>query len=50
MDGIFLLNAKYSKAIVIILFLVFVSCIVAVYIPAKRIHNMAITDTINDLR
>ncbi len=35
--------------IVIILSLVFCSCIVAVYAPAKRIRNMAITDTVNDL-
>lgn len=35
--------------IVIILFLVMVSCAVAVHAPAKRICNMAITDTINEL-
>lgn len=33
----------------IILLLVFASCVVAVYAPAKRMRNMAITDTINDL-
>lgn len=33
----------------IILLLVFVSCVAAVYAPAKRMRNMAITDTINDL-
>ncbi|MCH5211897.1 MAG: ABC transporter permease [Oscillospiraceae bacterium] len=36
-------------AIVIILVLVAGSCIVAVYAPAKRIKNMTITDTINEL-
>lgn len=36
-------------AIGIILLLVSVSCVVAVYAPAKRMRNMAITDTINDL-
>ncbi len=35
--------------IAIILSLVFCSCIVAVHAPAKRIRNMAITDTINDM-
>lgn len=35
--------------IAIIFLLVFCSCVVAVYSPAKRIHNMAITDTINEL-
>lgn len=35
--------------IAIILFLVMVSCAVAVHAPAKRICNMAITDTINEL-
>jgi len=35
--------------IVIIFLLVFCSCVVAVYAPAKRIRNMAITDTINEL-
>lgn len=34
---------------VIILFVVFVSAIAAVYTPAKRIRNMAVTDTINEL-
>ncbi len=33
----------------IIFLLVFCSCVVAVYAPAQRIHNMAITATINDL-
>lgn len=37
------------STIVIILLLVFVSCIAAVYAPAKRIRNMAITATINEL-
>jgi len=36
-------------AIVIILLLVFVSCVAAVYAPAKRIRNMSITATINEL-
>lgn len=33
----------------IVLALVFASCVVAVYAPAKRMKNMAITDTINEL-
>lgn len=33
----------------IILLLVLASCIMAVYAPAKRMRNMAITDTINDM-
>lgn len=33
----------------IILLLVLASCVAAVYAPAKRIQNMAITDTINEL-
>lgn len=33
----------------IIVLLVLVSCILAVYAPAKRIRNMAITATINEL-
>lgn len=33
----------------IVLVLVFASCAAAVYAPAKRIKNMAITDTINEL-
>lgn len=37
------------SAIAIILVLVAVSCIAAVYAPSKRIKNMAITDTINEL-
>lgn len=36
-------------AIAIILFLVIFSCVLAVYAPAKRIRNMAITATINEL-
>lgn len=32
-----------------ILLLVLVSCVLAVYAPAKRMRNMAITDTINDM-
>lgn len=35
--------------IAIIFFLVSLSCVVAVHGPAKRMHDMAITDTINDL-
>jgi len=35
--------------IVIILLLVSTSCVVAVHAPSKRIRNMAITDTINEL-
>lgn len=35
--------------IVIILLLVFCSCLAAVHAPAKRMRNMAITDTINDM-
>lgn len=37
------------KQFVIILFLVFAAVAVAVYAPAKRIRNMAITETINEL-
>lgn len=33
----------------IILLLVAFSCVVAVYAPAKRMKNMVITDTINDM-
>lgn len=33
----------------VVLVLVFASCVVAVYAPAKRIRSMAITDTINEL-
>lgn len=36
-------------AIGMILLLVFVSCMIAVFVPAKRIRNMAITATINEL-
>ena len=32
-----------------ILLIVFASCVLAVYTPSKRIRNMAITDTINEL-
>lgn len=35
--------------LVIILLMVFLSCIMAVYAPSKRIRNMVITDTINEL-
>ena len=35
--------------IAIILLLVIFSCVMAVYAPAKRIRNMAITETINEL-
>lgn len=35
--------------IAVIFLLVFCSCVAAVYAPSKRIRNMAITDTINDL-
>lgn len=37
------------EALVVILLLVFVSVAFAVYAPSKRIRNMAITDTINEL-
>ena len=37
------------STIAVILLLVFVSCVAAVYAPAKRIRNMAITATINEL-
>lgn len=33
----------------IILLLVLASCVAAVYAPAKRIRNMAITDVLNDM-
>ncbi len=36
-------------AIAMILLLVFASCVAAVYAPAKRIRNMAVTDMINEL-
>ena len=36
-------------SIAIILLLVIFSCVVSVYAPAKRIRNMAITETINEL-
>lgn len=36
-------------ALVIIVLIVVFSCIVAVYAPAKRMRNMAITETINEL-
>ena len=35
--------------IVIVILLISVSCIAAVYAPAKRIRDMAITETINEL-
>ncbi len=35
--------------IAIVLFLVAFSCIISIYAPAKRIRNMAITETINEL-
>lgn len=37
------------STIAVILLLVSASCVAAVYAPAKRIRNMAITDTINEL-
>jgi len=37
------------STIAIILLLVFISCVAAVYAPAKRIRNMSITATINEL-
>lgn len=37
------------KPIAVIVLLVAASCIAAVYVPAKRIRNMAITATINEL-
>ena len=36
-------------SIAIILLLVILSCVISVYAPAKRIRNMAITETINEL-
>ncbi|WP_101696371.1 ABC transporter permease [Clostridium minihomine] len=35
--------------IIIIILFVFIAAIAAVYVPSKRIRNMAITDTINEL-
>lgn len=35
--------------IIVILMIIFASAVAAVYAPAKRMRNMAITDTINDL-
>ena len=35
--------------IAIIILLISVSCIAAIYAPSKRIKNMAVTDTINEL-
>lgn len=37
------------SSMAVILLLVFISCVAAVYAPVKRIRNMAITDTINEL-
>lgn len=37
------------SSIAIILLLVIFSCVISVYAPAKRIRNMAITETINEL-
>jgi ABC-type antimicrobial peptide transport system permease subunit len=53
----YLITAHYSYAtwsipgvpLVIILLFVVVAAIAAVYAPAKRIRNMAVTDTINEL-
>lgn len=35
--------------LIVILLIVFASCMVGVYAPSKRIRNMAVTDTINEL-
>lgn len=35
--------------VAVVLLLVFISCVTAVYAPSKRIRNMAITETINEL-
>ncbi|HBN56076.1 MAG TPA: hypothetical protein DD414_04815 [Lachnospiraceae bacterium] len=37
------------NSIGVILLIVFTACVLAVYTPSKRIRNMAITDTINEL-
>lgn len=37
------------RAIVIILLVVFAATVASIYVPAKRIQNMAITETINEL-
>lgn len=62
--GLFLHYLIYEKAIIthfggtwkipvssmaVILLLVLTSCVAAVYAPAKRIRNMAVTDTIHEL-
>ena len=44
--GLLLHYLIYAK---VVLLLVVFSCIVAIYAPAKRIRNMAITATINEL-
>ena len=52
-----LITAHFSYAtwhlpiipVIIILFFVFIAAIAAMYSPSKRVHNMAIIDTINEL-
>ena len=41
-------NIPFSTIVIVLLLVVF-SCIISVYAPAKRIHNMQITATINEL-
>lgn len=41
-------NIPYTAIIMVLLLVVF-SCIISIYTPAKRIRNMAITETINEL-
>ena len=41
-------NIPFATIAIVLLLVVF-SCIVAIYAPAKRIRNMAITATINEL-
>ena len=41
-------NIPFSTIVIVLLLVVF-SCIISVYAPAKRIRNMQITATINEL-
>lgn len=41
-------NIPFTTIVVVLLLVIF-SCIISVYAPAKRIRNMAITETINEL-
>lgn len=41
-------NIPFTTIVIVLLLVVF-SCIISIYTPAKRIRNMAITETINEL-